>query len=69
MNEFNKSSARMSFNNKDIIITCSDCGEEFTWNEGEQAFYKKNNLIPPRRCYICRVIRRANKEISKEDNK
>ena len=44
---------------KDKILTCSDCGQEFTFTTGEQEFYASRGLLnDPRRCSECRVARR-----------
>lgn len=43
---------------KDLIIVCCDCGEDFTFDIGEQDYYKKNNLVYPKRCKACRKIKR-----------
>lgn len=38
----------------DIKITCCDCGNDFTFTEGEQKFFANNNLNIPKRCKKCR---------------
>lgn len=39
----------------DKIIVCKDCGTEFTFTEGEQAFYKEKGFEnEPQRCPDCR---------------
>lgn len=39
----------------DKTIQCIDCGEEFTFTAGEQAFYKEKGLNnEPKRCRECR---------------
>lgn len=43
---------------KDLIIVCCDCGEEFTFDIGEQDYYKKNGLYFPKRCKLCRKAKR-----------
>lgn len=43
---------------KDLVIVCCDCGEEFTFDIGEQEYYKKNNLYFPKRCKDCRKNKR-----------
>ena len=43
----------------DQYITCVDCGDEFTWTAGEQAFFASKGLAPPKRCKPCRDYRRA----------
>ena len=45
----------------DIKIKCKDCGEMFTFTEGEQKFYKEKGLIKPKRCKNCRQIKKGGK--------
>ncbi len=52
----------------DQKLTCSDCGEEFVFTEGEQAFYAKQvdkrtgqAWVPPKRCKPCRAARKQEK--------
>jgi len=35
--------------------TCIDCGEKFLFSFADQASYKRNGLLPPKRCEQCRV--------------
>jgi len=44
----------------DILLTCRECGEHFTWTAGEQEFYVGQGLKnPPARCGPCREARKA----------
>ncbi len=44
----------------DKSITCVDCGEEFLFTAGEQAFYRERGLPnEPTRCKRCREARKA----------
>jgi len=44
----------------DKVLTCRDCGEQFTWTEGEQEFYQSRGLLnPPTRCSSCRSARKS----------
>ena len=44
----------------DQTLRCRDCGVDFIWTEGEQAFYASRGLAnPPSRCPNCRAARRA----------
>lgn len=52
---------------KDLVIVCSDCGEEFTFDKGEQEYYKKNHLHFPKRCKNCRKAKRVSHEEGSED--
>lgn len=48
----------MSIDSKDQVIVCR-CGKEFTFSFNEQAFFKANNYLPPKRCKECRVKKHA----------
>jgi CxxC-x17-CxxC domain-containing protein len=44
----------------DQTLTCSDCGNSFTFTAGEQEFHASKGFTnPPRRCPNCRAARRA----------
>lgn len=43
----------------DQKIVCADCGKEFIWSATEQEKFAKLNYQPPKRCYVCRAKRRA----------
>ena len=45
----------------DQILTCNDCQSQFTFTEGEQAFFKERGFTPPVRCPECRRRRKAEK--------
>lgn len=39
----------------DTEIRCIDCGNDFIWTAGEQAFFKDKGLVnPPKRCRGCK---------------
>jgi hypothetical protein len=41
---------------EDRKLVCRDCGEEFTFSAGEQAFYMERGLLnDPQRCAMCRA--------------
>ncbi len=40
-------------------LTCSDCGQQFTFTENEQAFYQSKGFSTPSRCPDCRAARKA----------
>jgi CxxC-x17-CxxC domain-containing protein len=47
---------------EDKSITCVDCGQEFLFTAGEQAFYRERGLTnEPTRCKSCREKRKANR--------
>ena len=49
-------------NGEDQYIRCSDCGEEFVFTAGEQAFYREKGLThAPTRCKNCRENRKAHR--------
>ena len=44
----------------DKTLTCKDCGKEFVFTEGEQAFYAEKGFTnEPARCPDCRKARKA----------
>lgn len=45
--------------NEDKILTCADCGDLFTFEAGEQEFFKSRSLAEPKRCPACRRYRRV----------
>ena len=59
----------MEFEDKTLV--CQDCGKEFIFRSGEQAFYKEKGLDnEPKRCKECRDKRKAarsNKEFKQEN--
>lgn len=47
------SSSSPEFDDKTIV--CIDCGSDFIWSSGEQAFFRDKNLQnPPKRCKGCK---------------
>ena len=40
----------MSLMNADKTLTCSDCGQPFTFTASEQEFYAERGFTEPRRC-------------------
>jgi DNA-directed RNA polymerase subunit RPC12/RpoP len=50
------------FSMEDKNLVCKDCGKEFVFTEGEQAFYKEKGFEnEPQRCPDCRRARKAEK--------
>jgi len=44
---------------EDKNLVCKDCGKEFVFTEGEQAFYKEKGFEnEPQRCADCRRARK-----------
>jgi CxxC-x17-CxxC domain-containing protein len=44
----------------DKVIKCRDCGEEFVFTAGEQAFYRERGFQhEPTRCRRCRDVKKA----------
>ena len=53
----------------DKTIVCRDCGKEFLFTEGEQAFYKEKGFDnEPVRCVECRRARKAQQNNRKSLN-
>lgn len=50
----------------DKTLVCKDCGAEFVFTEGEQAFYAEKGLTnEPKRCKPCRDKRKEEKNNNK----
>jgi CxxC-x17-CxxC domain-containing protein len=47
------------FATQDKVLTCADCGQEFTFTAAEQQFYADRGFSEPRRCPSCRAVRKA----------
>ena len=43
----------------DKTLTCRDCGNTFTFTEGEQDFYAQKGFGEPTRCPDCRAAKKA----------
>lgn len=43
----------------DKTLVCRECGREFTFTAGEQAFYQERGYTEPGRCPECRQARKA----------
>ncbi|MGH9942133.1 MAG: zinc-ribbon domain-containing protein [Pyrinomonadaceae bacterium] len=41
------------------LNTCVDCGRDFVFSAGEQAYYRERGFTPPKRCRDCREARKA----------
>ncbi len=53
---------------QDKTIKCVDCGEEFTFTAGEQAFYQEKGFTnEPKRCKACRDKKKAQREETRRD--
>src|SRR5215218_1608543 len=48
----------------DQTLTCRDCGQQFVFTAGEQAFYTERGFSPPMRCTPCRAKRKADRNSS-----
>ncbi len=43
----------------DLLLTCSDCGQEFVFTAGEQQFFQERGYSSPRRCKPCRQAKQG----------
>ncbi len=48
----------------DMTLTCRDCGQPFTFTEGEQEFYNSKGYSQPTRCASCRATKKAQRQSS-----
>jgi CxxC-x17-CxxC domain-containing protein len=42
----------------DIQLTCSDCGQEFTFTAADQQFFQERGFSTPKRCKPCRMAKK-----------
>ncbi len=49
----------------DKTIKCVECGTEFNFSEGEQAYYAERGYQEPKRCKDCRVKAQARRDARK----
>ncbi len=42
----------------DIQLTCSDCGQDFTFTAADQAFFQERGYSTPKRCKPCRTAKK-----------
>lgn len=47
----------------DLTLICANCGNEFVFSAGEQAFYTDKVLETPKYCPICRAIKSQERKI------
>jgi len=52
----------------DKFITCCDCGDEFIFEVGEQAYFASKGLSDPKRCPACRRERKRSLMVSRIAN-
>src|SRR6516165_1215494 len=43
---------------EDLLLTCSDCGQEFTFSSEDQAFFRERGYSTPKRCRACRQAKK-----------
>ena len=43
---------------QDLQLTCSDCGQEFTFSSEDQAFFQERGYSSPKRCKPCRQAKK-----------
>ncbi len=54
---------------QDQILTCKDCGKQFTWTASEQEFYASKGFSAPIRCQDCRRKLKEQKQGGRFDNR
>ncbi len=50
----------------DQEINCIDCKMDFSFSEGERAFYDSRGLTEPKRCANCRAVKKAKRAEEEE---
>lgn len=52
----------------DMLLTCSDCGQEFVFTAGEQQFFQERGYSSPRRCKPCRQAKQGSASFGRSDS-
>jgi CxxC-x17-CxxC domain-containing protein len=52
----------------DVLLTCSDCGQEFVFTAGEQQFYQERGYSSPRRCKPCRQAKQGSASHGRQES-
>ena len=42
----------------DMQLTCSDCGQDFTFTAADQTFFQERGYSTPKRCKNCRQAKK-----------
>jgi hypothetical protein len=45
----------------DKQLTCVDCGNQFAFTDRDQAFFAQKAFADPKRCKVCRDIKKQSK--------
>jgi len=51
----------------DKTLVCVECGKEFTFTEGEQAFYQEKGFQEPKRCKECRMKAKERRDTKRNE--
>ena len=43
----------------DMQLTCSDCGQDFTFTAADQTFFQERGYSTPKRCKNCRQAKKS----------
>ncbi len=43
---------------QDLLLTCSDCGQEFTFSSDDQTYFQERGYSAPKRCKACRQAKK-----------
>jgi CxxC-x17-CxxC domain-containing protein len=52
----------------DLLLQCSDCGQEFVFTAGEQQFFQERGYSSPRRCKPCRQAKQSGSSYGQRDS-
>lgn len=48
--------------NENMVVTCKDCGEQFTLSKDDRNWYERRGYKLPKRCQKCRAKRREDRK-------
>jgi CxxC-x17-CxxC domain-containing protein len=58
---------RKDFMTGDLLLTCADCGQEYTLSSKDQEFFQMRGYSMPKRCTACRQAKKNEQGATREN--
>jgi CxxC-x17-CxxC domain-containing protein len=59
----------LAMSGEDVLLRCSECGQEFPFTATEQQFFRERGYTPPKRCKPCRQAKQAAGSFGQQDSR
>jgi CxxC-x17-CxxC domain-containing protein len=53
---------------EDVMLRCSECGQEFAFTASEQQFFRERGYSSPKRCKSCRQAKQSAGSYGRQDS-